>query len=150
MYSIEGKKVHDFWPLLDLATTFFLLQVLYIRVGHTFKESNGKRKKKKNRNICRFLCRYSVHRWFWFMMKHIWPRNVYHVKLDTLSDLSTRPLSDKIKRSLYYSHSLQRYTHRVLQTNQMKLIPSCVWAEPAVLGNDTKTFLKFKYEIWIR
>ena len=47
MYSIEGKKVHDFWPLLDLATTFFLLQVLYIRVGHTFKESNGKRKKRK-------------------------------------------------------------------------------------------------------
>ena len=39
----------------------------------------------------------------------------------------------------------QRYTYRVLQTNQMKLILLCVWAEPAVLGS-TKTALKFKYE----
>ena len=29
----------------------------------------------------------------------------------------------------------QRYTYRVLQTIQMKLILICVWAEPAVLGN---------------
>ena len=36
--------------------------------------------------------------------------------------------------------------YRVLQTIQMKLIPLCVWAEPAVLGS-TKTALKFKYEI---
>ena len=41
---------------------------------------------------------------------------------------------------------LQRYTYRVLQTIQMKLILLCVWAEPAVLGS-TKTALKFKYEI---
>ena len=41
---------------------------------------------------------------------------------------------------------LQRYTYRVLQTIQMKLIVLCVWAEPAVLGS-TKTALKFKYEI---
>ena len=40
----------------------------------------------------------------------------------------------------------QRYTYRVLQTIQMKLILLCVWAEPAVLGS-TKTALKFKYEI---
>ena len=40
----------------------------------------------------------------------------------------------------------QRYTFRVLQTIQMKLIVLCVWAEPAVLGS-TKTALKFKYEI---
>ena len=39
----------------------------------------------------------------------------------------------------------QRYTYRVLQTIQMKLILLCVWAEPAVLGS-TKTALKFKYE----
>ena len=38
----------------------------------------------------------------------------------------------------------QRYTYRVLQTIQMKLILLCVWAEPAVLGS-TKTALKFKY-----
>ena len=45
-------------------------------------------------------------------------------------------------------HLYQRYTYRVLQTIQMKLIVLCVWAEPAVLGS-TKTALKFKYEIKI-
>ena len=40
----------------------------------------------------------------------------------------------------------QRYTYKVLQTIQMKLILLCVWAEPAVLGS-TKTVLKFKHEI---
>ena len=40
----------------------------------------------------------------------------------------------------------QRYTYRVLQTIQMKLMLLCVWVEPAVLGS-TKTALKFKYEI---
>ena len=39
----------------------------------------------------------------------------------------------------------QRYTYRVLQTIQKKVILLCVWAEPAVLGS-TKTALKFKYE----
>ena len=29
----------------------------------------------------------------------------------------------------------QRYTHRVLQTIQMKLILFCVWAEQAILGS---------------
>ena len=43
-------------------------------------------------------------------------------------------------------HCGQRYTYRVLQTIQMKLIPLCVWAEPAVLGS-TKTTLKIKHEI---
>ena len=42
----------------------------------------------------------------------------------------------------------QRYTYRVLQTIQMKLILLCVWAEPVVLGS-TRTALKFKYEIQI-
>jgi hypothetical protein len=40
----------------------------------------------------------------------------------------------------------QRYTYRVLQTIQMRLILLCVWAEQAVLGR-AKTALKFKYEI---
>ena len=39
----------------------------------------------------------------------------------------------------------QRYTYRVLQTIQMKLILSCVWAERALLGS-AKAALKFKYE----
>ena len=40
----------------------------------------------------------------------------------------------------------QRYTDRVLQTIQMKLILLWVWAEQAVMGR-AKTALKFKYEI---
>ena len=40
----------------------------------------------------------------------------------------------------------QRYTYRVLQTIEMKVIFLCVWAEPSVLGS-AKTALKFKYEI---
>ena len=40
----------------------------------------------------------------------------------------------------------QRYTYRMLQTIQIKLILLCVWAMPAVLSS-TKTALKFKYEI---
>ena len=42
----------------------------------------------------------------------------------------------------------QRYTYRVLQTIQIKLIISCVWAERAVLGS-AKTALKLKHEIQI-
>ena len=40
----------------------------------------------------------------------------------------------------------QRYTYRVLQTIQMKLMLLCVWAERAILGS-AKTASKFKYEI---
>jgi hypothetical protein len=43
-------------------------------------------------------------------------------------------------------YTRQRYTYRVLQTIQIKLILLCVWAEPAILGS-AKTALKFKYEI---
>ena len=42
----------------------------------------------------------------------------------------------------------QRYTYRVLQTIQIKLILLWVWAERAVFGR-AKTALKFKYEIQI-
>ena len=42
------------------------------------------------------------------------------------------------------ARSDQRYTYRVLQTIQMKLIPLWVWAERAVLGR-AKTALKFKF-----
>ena len=40
----------------------------------------------------------------------------------------------------------QRYTYRVLQTIQMKLILLLVWAEQVVWGS-AKTALRFKYEI---
>ena len=41
---------------------------------------------------------------------------------------------------------IQRYTYRVLQTIEMKLIILCVWAERTVFDS-AKTALKFKYEI---
>ena len=44
------------------------------------------------------------------------------------------------------SYPLQRFTYRVLQSIQLKLILLWVWAERAVLGR-AKTALKFKYEI---
>ena len=46
----------------------------------------------------------------------------------------------------YNWSEFQRYTYRVLQTIQMKLILSWVWAEWAVLGRP-KAALKLKYEI---
>ena len=52
-------------------------------------------------------------------------------------------VSSEIIQRLY-----QRYTYRVLQAIQMKLVLLCVRAERAVLGID-KTALKFKHEIWI-
>ena len=58
-------------------------------------------------------------------------------------------LAVKVEKSqklfLIWPHR-QRYTYKVLQTIQMKLILLCVWAESAVLGS-TETALKFKYEI---
>ena len=51
----------------------------------------------------------------------------------------------KVEKTLKGS---QRYTYRVLQTIQMKLILLWAWAERAVLGR-AKTPLKFKYEIQI-
>ena len=42
----------------------------------------------------------------------------------------------------------QRYTHRVLQTIQLKLTLLCVWAEQANMGG-AKAVLQFKYKIQI-
>ena len=61
----------------------------------------------------------------------------------------------EIAKSMGYQSSIQlmknlefgqRYTYRVLQTIQLKLILLCVWAEPAILGS-VKTALKFKFEM---
>ena len=57
-----------------------------------------------------------------------------------------RVMTARVRYLQQFAYSTQRYTYRVLQTIQMKLILLCVWAEPAVLGS-TKTALKFKYEI---
>ena len=51
-------------------------------------------------------------------------------------------------KELYFFPVPQRYTYRVLQTIQMKLIFLCVLADWAVLGS-AKTALKFKFEIQI-
>ena len=48
--------------------------------------------------------------------------------------------------NFFFVHPPETYT--VLQTIQMKLMFSCVWAEPAILGS-TRAALKFKYEIQI-
>ena len=45
-----------------------------------------------------------------------------------------------------HCETFQRYTYRVLQTTQMKLILLCVWADWAIWGR-AKTAFKFKYEI---
>ena len=52
----------------------------------------------------------------------------------------------KFQNEFIKSSFLQRYTYRVLQTIQLKLILLCVWAERAVLGS-SKGALKIKYEI---
>ena len=54
----------------------------------------------------------------------------------------------EVSNNLFFSNYLQSYIYQVLQTIQMKLILSCVWAEPAVLGS-AKTALKFIYKIQI-
>ena len=56
----------------------------------------------------------------------------------------TQPILSEISKKNW--RAKQRYTYRVLQTIQMKLILLCVWAEPAVLGS-TKTALNFIYKI---
>ena len=66
------------------------------------------------------------------------------IRLDTVHwSCQSCVISPNVTESYYV---LQRYTYRVLQTIQMKLIVLSVWAEPARLGS-TKTTLKFKYEI---
>ena len=60
--------------------------------------------------------------------------------------MSNRLQCDWGLRQSYISNRQQRYTYRVLQTIQMKLILLCIWPEQAILGS-AKTVLKFKYDI---
>ena len=89
-----------------------------------------------------------------------WPvgQSNMHCILDFCPDLAERNrMYQKLKQARLWAcgrgdmstpsfGSHQRYTYRVLQTIQMKLILLCVWAEQAVLGS-AKTVLKLKYEI---
>ena len=68
------------------------------------------------------------------------------------TDRQQAPFSQDHQKTITKEHrccllfnGFQRYTYRVLQTIQMKLILLCIWAEQAVLGS-AKTALKFKYE----
>ena len=55
-------------------------------------------------------------------------------------------LSKKYLRQISILGTNQKYTYRVLQTIQMKLLLLSVWAELAILGS-AKSALKFKYDI---
>ena len=56
-------------------------------------------------------------------------------------------ISQGLKNSKFKKEWLdKRYTYRVLQTIQIKLIHLYVWADQVVLGS-AKTALKFEYEI---
>ena len=71
--------------------------------------------------------------------------------LESAQDWKFRSGNEKTNKTFarilkLYLTFFQRYTYRVLQTIQMKLVVLCVWAEPAVLGS-AKTALKFKCEI---
>ena len=79
-----------------------------------------------------------------FCKQRIYCKNIYLQNSKLFKDLV---LSECLDHSDdYISETRQRYTYRVLQTIQMKLILLWVWAERAVLGR-AKTALKFKYEI---
>ena len=97
----------------------------------------------------------------WFFFKVSWIRHkdlhIFSVGLlkytsDSRYDIVHRPSTrfGFIKTNVYFSEIdsevMQRYTYRVLQTVQMKLLLLCVWAERAVLGSAI-TALNFKYEI---
>ena len=85
-----------------------------------------------------------------FLYNH-WGRK--YAKVDSVDSESSAFGCSKIKKFLkpaMFCHLAlsigQRYTYRVIQTIQMKVILLKVWAEGAVLGR-TKTALKFKYEV---
>ena len=70
-----------------------------------------------------------------------WPSNFSRMcpefwqKSSWLQPMTLKIIRDTKSTLLCQTGSLQRYTYRVLQTIQMKLILICVWAERAVLGS---------------
>ena len=62
---------------------------------------------------------------------------------------STKKDDNRRKMMLNFQpHKMQKYTYKVLQTIQMKILFLCVWEELAGLVS-AKTALKFKCEIKI-
>ena len=85
----------------------------------------------------------------WLMEKtETWNEHRNHAELTETSNNWAFAVLEVPNDYCTKKHPAQRYTYRVLQTIQMKLILLCVWAEPAVLGS-MRTALKFKYEIQI-
>ena len=69
------------------------------------------------------------------------------LQVHTAENHAINPFQHNNKADAIYKRlTSQRYTYRVLQTIQLKLIILCVWAEQAVLDS-VKTALKFKYKI---
>jgi hypothetical protein len=79
--------------------------------------------------------------------KTVWQKNLQECAKNVYKS-ALKMFAKVNQKSLQKCAKMQRYTYRVLQTIQMKLILLCVWAEPAFSGS-TKTDLKFKYEISI-
>ena len=83
------------------------------------------------------------------MYKHLKTKNINWKKLFQIEKLMVLFAVPAIVSQIHESKNQQenqRYTYRVLQTIQMKLILLCVWQEQVLLGS-TKTALKFEYEI---
>ena len=78
--------------------------------------------------------------------KEMYEKELEEILKNNIDNVDEVIVFDHVIRSSKAAGKGQRYTYRVLQTIQMKLILLCVWAEPAVLGS-TKNALKFKYKI---
>ena len=87
---------------------------------------------------------------FWIPLPPTWLRQPFKLYLKVSKfhkQIFLFSFEPKNERNYFLISALsQRYTYRVLQTIQMKLILLWVWAERAVLGR-AKTASKFKYEI---
>ena len=71
---------------------------------------------------------------------------VSYFEIDVASGIFVELAGISAVFAIMHSSLGQRYTYRVLQTIQMNLMLSWVWAEWAVLGR-AKTALKFKFDI---
>ena len=111
-----GKKLHNGKFHIDICLMRYL--------GYLFRNSHP--------------CEY-IPKFFRPKMKTKQPTLHYYPSSDQEGQKMTKAVSME-------QPSWQRYTYRVFQTIQMKLILLWIWAEQGVLGR-AKTVLKFKYEI---
>ena len=104
--------------------------------------------------VCRKRPRITHHMLQHICLLYIWTKHfrllwfIHSVRMCKSSVILYDPLLEIVWThcdgiSYTIAHYTHRYTYRVLQTIQMKLILLSAWAEPVVLGS-TKTALKFK------